>query len=388
MIGGRGRGIARATCLTALAAAATGCGSTSPARPSSTAVSVPALPLNTSIATTAGTWATVVMGGSAAQYNDFWQLFIRTAGTTQWKLVTPAGTADNGGLVLAGGTGQDLITAFRPSHDLTYTPLARTSDGGLTWSALGPLDAALASTPGSLAAASGTGRLLALLGTGTAEQAGDTGASWTTLVTAHALATAPVGRSCGLRALTAVAYTPAGTPLLGGSCSRPGSVGIFAPAGGTWQAAGPSLTGALAGLPITVLRLATAGDQITALLGAGTGHSPTTMLAAWSADGGARWTLSPPLTTSGQAITAASFGPGQAAALITADGRGAVLTGARWQQLPALPAGTAALAVGSGATDALAVHQSTLTVWQLTSAAGRWTKEQTIKVAIQYGSSG
>ena len=80
-----------------------GCGSAAP--PSRGPVTRPAPPapsLNTSLITAAGTWAVAVMGGSAAQYNNFWQLFMRPAGTTRWKLVTPPGTADNGGLVLAG----------------------------------------------------------------------------------------------------------------------------------------------------------------------------------------------------------------------------------------------------------------------------------------------
>jgi hypothetical protein len=382
------RGIAAAACLGALTLAGAGCGSAAPARPASTAVTVPAVPLDTSMATATGTWATVVMGGPAAQHNNFWQLFMRPSGSNQWKLATPPGTADNGGLVLAASSGQALITAIRPSQYLSYTPLTQTTDGGHTWSALSPLDAALASTPDSLAAQPGTGQLLALLSSGTAEQAAAADGSWTTLVTARALATTPAGRSCGLRTLTAVAYNPAGPPLLGGSCSRPGAAGVFTATGHTWQAAGPALTGALARQPVTVLRLTTSSDQITALLAAGTGQH-TTIVAAWSADGAAEWTVSPPLATSGQAISAASFGPGQTAAIITSDGHGALLAAGRWQQLPALPAGTAALAPGtSGTTDALAVHRSTLTIWQLTSPGGNWTRAQAITVPIQYGSSG
>jgi hypothetical protein len=37
--------------------------------------------------------------------------------------------------------------------------------------------------------------------------------------------------------------------------------------------------------------------------------------------------------------------------------------------------------------DALAVHRSSLTVWQLTSPGGSWTRAQAISVPIQYGSS-
>ncbi|HUK69522.1 MAG TPA: hypothetical protein VLW50_12350 [Streptosporangiaceae bacterium] len=296
--------------------------------------------------------------------------------------------ADNGGLVLAGGTGQALTTAFRPSQDLTYTPLSATSDGGRIWSALSPLDAPLASTPDSLAAQPDTGRLVALLTSGTAEQAAAAGATWTTLITARALAATPAGRSCGLHAITAVAYTAAGAPLLAGTCSRLGTAGIFISTGGAWQAARPALTGALARQPVTVLRLSNSGDQTAALLAAGTGQHAT-LVAAWSANGGTRWTLSPPLTTSGQAITAASFGPSQTAAVITAGGHGAMLTDGRWQLLPALPAGTMALVPAAGGTaDALAVHRATLTIWQLTSPSGSWTRAQAINVPIQYGSSG
>jgi hypothetical protein len=44
----------------------------------------PALPsLDTSMVTAAGTWAVAVMGGSAAQYNNFWQLFTRPARSTR-----------------------------------------------------------------------------------------------------------------------------------------------------------------------------------------------------------------------------------------------------------------------------------------------------------------
>jgi hypothetical protein len=378
---------AAAACLTALVAAA-GCGSPAPVPPAGTTVAMPAIPLDTSLATTAGTWATVVMGGSAAQHNNFWQLFIRPSGSARWKLVTPPGTADNGGLVLAGGTTQALVTAFRPSQDLRYTPLTQTSDAGHVWSALSPLDAALASTPDSLAVQPATGRLLALLGTGTAEQGTPRGTGWTTLITAHAIAATQAGKSCGLRALTAVAYSPAGTPLLAGPCSRPGVVGIFAPAGGAWQNAGPELAGPLAKQAITVLRLSTVGNQTAALLAAGTGQHAT-LLAAWSGARGTRWTISPKLTTSSHAVTATSLGPGQTAAAITGTDQGAMLARGHWQLLPALPPATVALATGNdGTTDALAVHRSTLTVWQLATRKGSWAREQTISVPIQYGSSG
>jgi hypothetical protein len=380
------RAFAGGACLIAVVTAASACGTAAPARPVSTAVTVPAVPLGTSVAATAATWATVVMGGSAAQHNNFWQLFVRPAGSVHWKLVTPPGTADNGGLVLAVGAGQSLITAFRPSQGLTYTPLAQTGDGGHVWSAIGPLDAGMASTPDSLAAQPSTGSLLALLGSGTVVQGASGGTRWTELVTARALAASPAGRSCGLRSITAVGYSQAGTPMLGGTCSRPGIAGIFTQADNSWQLAGPALTGALARQPITVLRLTTVGDQTVALLAAGTGDR-TSVVAAWSAGGSAKWTLSPPFATVRQAVIASSLGLGQTAAVLMANRQGAVLAAGRWRLLPALPAGTAALVPGTGVTDALAVHQATLTVWQLSTAGTSWARAQVMSVPIEYGSS-
>jgi hypothetical protein len=380
-------GLAALALALALALAAAGCGSATQARSPGQFGTVPAVPLNTSVSTAAGTWATVVMGGSAAQHNNFWQLFNRPSDSATWTLVTPPGTADNGGLVLAQGIGQALITAFRPSQDLTFTPLTQTSDLGRTWSALSPLDAALASTPDSLAVQPSTGRLLALLDTGTAEQGTSNGDSWTSLITTRALAVTQAGKSCGLRALTAATYTPAGTLLLAGMCARPGAVGIFASTGHAWRAAGPALPPALARQPIAVLRLTTAGSQTAALLSVGRGQR-TALVAAWSAEGGTSWTLSPPLSVESDAITAVSFGPDQSAAVLTGRSQGAVLTGGHWQPLPALPADTAALALGTnGATDALSAHGATLTIWQLAGTTSSWTKEQTISVPIEYGSS-
>ena len=132
---------------------------------------------------------------------------------TRWKLVTPPGTADNGGLVLA-GSGQSLITGLRPSQDLTYTPLAVTAGDGHGWSSAGPLDAALADVPDALASAPGSRDLLALLADGTATLAAPGYASWTTLASPASLAATPPGRRCGLRNLTAAAYSPSGMPLL------------------------------------------------------------------------------------------------------------------------------------------------------------------------------
>ena len=227
------RPVLPASLLLAATMLAAGCGSTASraAAPAS-----PAAPpsLATSLATATGTWAVAVMGGSAASHNNFWQLFVRPAGTSTWRLATPPGVASNGGLVLTGLASGSVLAGFRPSQDLAYSPLAATKDDGKTWSpAL--LDAGLADVPGALAADPASGRLLALLTTGTTEMSGPGGTAWTRLVTRRALAASAAGTRCQLGSVTADAFSPSGQPLLAAGCGRPGTAGIFSHTGRTWQ---------------------------------------------------------------------------------------------------------------------------------------------------------
>ena len=329
------------------------------------------------------------MGGSAATHNNFWQLFVRPAGTGRWKLVTPPGVADNGGLVVTDAGGRSLITAIRPSQYLTYTPLSVTRDGGGTWAVAGPLDAALADSPDALAAAPGTGRLLALLSSGAAKIAVPGYTRWATLVSRRTLAATPAGRRCGLGDLTAATFTPAGAPLLAGSCSRPGTAGIFAFLNGAWQAAGPAPPASLARMRITVLRLTRTLTGTVALLEAGTGPTAS-LIAAWSTGSG-HWVLSSPVRLGGARLTSASFGPDGAAAIILDGKRAETISGPShsWGLLPALPPGTATLAPGTvSGFGALAVHRTKLTVWQLQEGSAAWRVTQVVKVPIQFGSSG
>jgi hypothetical protein len=376
----------------ACAAFTAACGSAAPAARGPAAEAPPAgAPfLATSLVTAAGTWAVAVMGGSVPAHDNFWQLFARPAGSPLWKLVTPAGVPDNGGLVLA-GAGHSLIAGFRPSQFLTYTPLTATADGGQAWSSTGPLNGALANVPDALAAAPATGHLLALLTDGTAAQAAPSGyAQWSTLTSLASLAATSPGRRCGLQNVTAAAFSPSGQPLLGGTCRHPGTVGIFAETGGTWDAAGPPLPGAMAGRAVQVLRLTTTASDTVALLAAGTGPA-TRLLAAWSSGSGGHWTLSPLFPLNGASLLSASFGPDGAVAVVLSGNRGETLAGpagASWRALPPLPPGTATLAPGPGAAlDALAVHRTILTVCHLAPGSGAWAKTQTINVPIQFGSS-
>jgi hypothetical protein len=374
-----------------------GCGS-KPASAPERATSAAAPPqLAAAITTAAGTsWAIVVMGGSSSQHNDFWQLFARPAAAAKWRQVTPTGVADNGGLV-AGVIGPgSLVTGFRPSQDLSFSPLAATADSGATWSAGGPVSPGLADVPDALAAAPG-GQLLALTQGGSAQLGTQGGTTWAKLASTQSLARTSAGQACGLTGLTAVAFGSAGAagaPLVAGSCDQPGIAGIFALRNGTWQSAGPPLPAPLKSKTVTVLRMATAGARTDALVQSGTGPSAS-VLAAWSADGGGHWQVSGPLRTGTATVRSASFGPDGAVGLVLGraqnQARGVTLAGpgAPWRTLPALPRWTATLAVGpAGRLDALTAHASSFADWQLPARAQAWSNVQTINVTIPYGSSG
>jgi hypothetical protein len=383
---------------------AAGCGSQA-APVSAPALRVQTAPLSTSLVTPQGTWAVTVMGGSAADENNFWQLFVRPAGATRWSLVTPQGVADNGGLVAAAGDeqGASLVVGFRPSQGLAFSPLATSGDTGKTWTP-GLLDAGLADVPDAMAVAS-SGQTLALLRDGGIEAAAGAAAAtagqWSRLTTLSALAASAPGRGCGLVAVNAVTFGPNNVPMAAGSCVRRGVAGVFADRGGAWQAAGPVLPAGFGGDQVQVLGLARTAGGNAALLLAG-----TSLLAAWS-DGG-RWTVSAPVAAAGdeQGVSASGFGPGGSVWVLLGVGRAEAIggPGGSWQALPPAPAGTqvlvpagtqvlgpagtATLAPGSGspAYDALAVAGSRLTVWRL--AAGAWAQVQVINVPITYGSSG
>lgn len=370
----------------AAAILAAGCGSQSGgASPSARLPQPPSLAL--SVVSSSATWATVEMGGSAAQYNNFWQLFVRPAAGGRWKLVTPPGMASNGGFILAAPAGQSLITAFRPSQLITYSPLISTADAGAHWST-GHVAAGLADVPDALATGPARGSVIALA-PGVAELSHQGGAGWARLATLRSLAAAAAGRTCRLRGFTAAAFSPAGIPLVAGACARAGVAGIFAFTGGTWRAAGPTLPASLTSQPVTVLRLSTTGDRETALMAAGS-EPKATVVAAWAGSGSDRWVLSPVARTQGRHVLSASFGPGGSVGLVLSGRRGEILSGpgGSWRQLPALPSGTQTLALGSGSRiEALAAHRSTMTAWGTSSASPGWTREQAINVPIQYGSS-
>ena len=399
-----------------LVAVLAGCGST-PAGPSTRASARTAirLPLATTLTESGGTsWAVIDMGGSSAKLENFWQLFARptparTASAAGWLLATPPGVADNGGLVTAPLGGPALVTGFNPSQDLKFSPLATTRDGGTRW-APGLLPAGLAAVPSALAAGPG-GRLIALTNRGLADITAAGGAGWTRLASLASLAATPAARACGLKSLTAAAFSPAGVPLLAGQCAAPGVAGIFAFSGGSWHRAGPALPAALAQQRVSVLRLTAAGRSTIALLTATAPDGAASLIAGWATATG-RWALSAPLPLDGAQIlstaTGTAFGAypalaatvahpraASAAGVILSTGRGETITEhqGHWQLLPALPPHATALVLGPGRQlSVLAASGSILTSWRpadrAASAGFAWTRTQTVRVPVPYGSSG
>jgi len=367
-----------------------GCGSSggpATASPAATPPAAAAAEPAYSEATSKATWAVLPMGASSGP-NEFWQLFLLTTGRPQWALDTPPDIATNGALELAGLSGASIVTGVRPSLYLAFSPVSLSADGGQEWAA-GPPAQRLADVPDALAATPGGGHLLALDEAGEASSTTSAGTAWTPLVTEHALASTAAGRACGLTQLTAVAYSPAGVQLLAGDCGEPGVAGIFTASAGGWHAAGPMLPPALASSRIRVLRLVTTSGQTTALLLAVSG-SHADVVSAWLGADGA-WTISAPLSIGAASVRTTAFGASGAVAAVLSSGHGEILTGpgGSWQQTPLVPAGRAVTIAlpADGQVDALAATGGVLTVWQLGDAAAQWTKAQTVKVPIQYGSS-
>lgn len=376
--------------LTAILLAA--CGSPSRTPSGSAAPSIPT-PLATSVQTSAGTWATVAMGHLNQPLNTFWQLLFRPAGGTSWSnQVQATAAATNGGLVLASARGRGLLVGVRPTNLLTFSPLIFTSDAGRSWST-GLLGEGLVAHPDALAANSAS-QLLALVSAraGTQVLSSNSGLSWwRTSITTSALAATVSGRSCGLASITAVAYIN-GTALAGGSCSRPGVLGIFSERAGSWRLLEAAPPSSLEGDRIEVLALQAGGDGVGALLGISDG-SAISLVAAWYVDG--RWSSSRalPLSASDEV---SSFGPTRGNGifvLLRASSGPAQLAvasgpGAGWQQLAPPPAGTATVAFGpASSVEALAVQDTVLSVWTLTAHSREWVHGQTIKVPIEFGSS-
>ncbi|HTZ08259.1 MAG TPA: hypothetical protein VMB72_04255 [Acidimicrobiales bacterium] len=357
-------------------------------RTTGTAALPPAPPLASTAVTADAALVVVPMGDLGQALNTFWELFVRPTGAATWTLVTPPGVADNGGLVVSPAvTGGSLLAGFEPSQDLEYSPLARSTDQGATWSP-GLVPGGLAPTPDAVATTGSVSVALLRRGGGAVVHAGEDG-TWSTLVDRAALGRTAAGRRCGVAALGAVALGPDGTVFVGAAC-RHHVTGVFAGVGGTWQLVAPPPGGDGA---TRVVRLVDAGASIEALVDAPERASPR--LVAVAVGGAGRVAVSPPLalpphsrlvatgTGAGGGFVVLSAAPGRGDAVEVEEGGAG-----SWERLPAPPPGTAAVAQGPGGTvDALVVASTRYSDWRLDPRTGTWSRMGTVTVPIAFGSS-
>jgi hypothetical protein len=356
--------------------------------------SFPAAPLATSSVTSAGTWAVVPMGHLNDPLNTFWEIFFRPTDGTLWTLATPRGVADNGGVVMTTGAGSTAVVAFLPSQNLVFSPLAQSSDDGITW-APGLIPDALASDPDALAKSS-DGRSWALVPSdgGQVLASASNLTNWRTLITRKTLAGTRAGLVCGLGPLTALTVGSSEGPLIGSTCSKKGTVGIFGVRRGRWDLVGPSLPRPLDVTSTTVLRLDTTQSGVSILIALDAGGR-TSIEAAWRNDGAIRWTTSPPFVMDrSDRIMSTGIGENGAYVIMTADPRRLMSIsaiaglGGHWHTLTSPPFGTQTIVPGPNAeVDALAVRNSQLTTWMLPSASSTWERGSVLDVPIVYGTS-
>jgi hypothetical protein len=348
-----------------------------------------------------GSWATLAMGHLDDPINTFGELLYRPGGPTcpgvapcapgKWVLATPPGVASNGGMFVAVDPSGTLTAGFGVSLDLTFSPLAVTSDAATTWTT-GILPVGLAPVTDALAA-SGPDRL-ALVSTDGGRVLASTGdlSTWSVVARRASVATAATGSGCAPGPLGAVAVTAIGDDLVATTCGSGHRAGIFRVGtngvAGVVTPVGPVLPGVTTG-PVRVDRMVATPAGLSALVVAGSGPA-TRLFVATSAGGTATWTVSSPYDTGARVVSTSVDGSGGTVVVLA---NGAHLTaasvdpGGSWTTLPALPAGTAVVAGGpSGEFSALVPAGSTLTVDVL--SGGTWSRHQVLTVPIQYGSSG
>jgi hypothetical protein len=344
-------------------------------------------PLATSLPSTAGTWALVPIGTSSGE-GRFWELLWLRAGTAHWSLVTPPGVQDNGGLSIASAPADALLAGFLPSINLHFSPLARTTDHGATWSP-DLLEYGLASTPDSLAV-DPQGALFALVpqhgGEVLARAHQDT--PWRTLVSASTLARAPAAHGCALKNIGAITVSAAGQLTVSGSCALAGQIGEYVEEHRRWRAAAPTVPAALRQETANVLRLTSTPAGTFSMIKL-TAPADEQLIAAWSSDGGESWAHTPALSLdAGQRLISTGPGPGRGAYLLTEAITGAKTIwttagpGASWHALPPPPAGTTTVApLDSSRVEAFVTHNTTISDWRL--ERGRWRRQQTIHVLVE-----
>jgi len=384
----RWRRTCRAAASAAAAAVSAGALALAAAGPATAAATL--APLAGGAATASGSWAVVAVGHLSDPLNTFWQLLFLGGAGGRWKLVTPPGVADNGGLTGAFPASGPVTIGVEPSQELGFSPLARSSDGGAHW-ATGLVPSGLAAVPDALAVSAGSVVALTRAHGGTVLASTWPGASWVQVTTRASLVTVP--GACAPVRLGAVAVSASGTPFVGATCVQRGRVGVFTRTGARWQQIGPRLGTPLAGSAATLLRLTVVGQQLVALAET-TGRGGGALVVLWRPVAGGAWTVSAPWpvsTSSGPLVSA--VGPGVAyVVLLGTPGAPTPVSiagpGRGWTPLPAAPVGTAALAPVAGGVDAFSVKGARVTVSALDAGAHGWQRLQVLDVPLAYGSSG
>jgi hypothetical protein len=351
-------------------------------------------PIASALSSESGSWAVVAMGERGHPLNTFWELFFRAPTAATWRLVTPPGVADNGGLTVSITSAGSALVGFEPSQLLRYSPAAVSHNDGAEWDpALVPVS--LAAVPDALTIASGgSGTALALVRRGSGELLTSSGSllDWRPLP-GISVAGRSADARCDPSGLDAVALNSSSDAMLGTGCRRAAQIGIFSLVGGHWQLDGPSLHGSLAQATTRVLRLDSSGSMTTALV-AEERHHQTGLLGLSSSATGT-WTQTLPLSLGAATTVIASAVGENGQQLVLLKRRGSsdsleetVGPDRPWVELPAPPAGTVTVAaLADGGTNAFSVAGSRLRVFTLTPQGGKWVLSQRMNVPIAYGSS-
>jgi hypothetical protein len=364
-------------------AALTGCATRSAAGPAQAGGETPPIPQALGVSVPGLSWAIVRTGGPSVG-GLFWQLLVQDRPGGPWRLATPPGVADNGGLAVTRATDGTMTAGFVPSQLLRFSPLAVTGDAGAHWSQ-GLLPAGLIAGPDSLAAVPG-GRLVAVTSKSVEESAaGATG--WRSLVTRGALAGTAAGRRCGLTSLTGAVAEPDGRIVVAGGCARAGAIGLFAATATGWQLAGPALPSSVGLRSASVAGLISTKAGTAALI-AGQTRRGEMLIPVWLAARSTSWSTYFPMTFPVSAVTSiAASAQGTWAAVVNggraliAQSPGVSVSNPALANPVSLPAPGATLVTGAagGSLTALVPGVDTVAIWRRT-ASGVWRRSQLINV--------
>ncbi len=252
----------------------------------------PVIPLATGMSVPGTGWVTVAVG-TGGPTPKYWQLLVRDPVSGRWQLATPPVVPGNVGLAVAGQPLKGLTVGFLPVRLFRYTQLDVSRGAGQHWSP-SLLPAGLVAEPDALVRIEG-GRLLAATGVDV-EESNSGAVGWRPVVTLRTLAATPAGLQCGLTALTGVATGFADAPIVAGTCSNPGRLGLFIETSKGWQATGPRLPSSLSAQSVSVLGLASTAQGDSMLIGVQTSRGELIMPASRSGSASA-WSVYPQLGT-------------------------------------------------------------------------------------------